>query len=138
MQSTAINLTVASIAAVTSFFTGVGGVEVADRLLSPPKPFGLHLVNLEYKSGYIYQYIQPINADAVPADWAAKFVRGDRVLCSGGGRSNYEGTSHKFTPSEWTGQDCPVMQPGDIGSASWTYKDVNGNLITISRKVEIQ
>lgn len=138
MQTTTINLTVASIAAVTSFFTGVGGVEVADRLLSQPKPFGLHLVNLEYQSGFVKQNIQPINSEAVRAEWAAKFTRSGRVLCAGGGASNYDGTVHEFTPSEWTGQDCPVLQAGDIGSASWTYKDVNGNLITISGKVEVR
>lgn len=138
MQNTAINVAVGAVALGVSTMTGIGGVTIVSNITQSPKPYGLHLVALEYNGGMINQNIQPINTNAVPAEWAAKFIRSGRVLCAGGGRSNYDGTLHKFTPQEWTGMPCPELQAGDVGSASWTYKDVNGNLITISGKVNVK
>jgi len=137
MQTTIINATVAGGFAFGSFLMGVGGYELAETIISKPKPYGLQLQELSYVDGDIHQLVVPINAEAVPAVWASKISRGERILCYGGAKSNYDGVKHIFTPSEWTGGDCPELQPGDIASASWSYQDVNGKTITLSGNVII-
>lgn len=140
MQNTIIQAGGIAVVATVSFLTGIGGADLADKVLAPPKPVGLHLVSLEWNANEyrVVQNIQPINTPALKAEWAAKFIRNGEVICAGGGKSNYDGTIHRFTPNDWTGDDCPPLLPGDIGSASWTYRDVSGQFVTIAGRIEIK
>lgn len=111
-----------------SFFAGIGTVDVIQNIHKEPEPYRLDLLVLEYSKdeGLIHQHVAPVNIKSVGARWASKISRDGHIICSGGGKSNYDGTAHVFTPSEWTGDDCPELQAGDIASASWTYENING------------
>lgn len=123
---------------MASFMLGVGSYEVVDAFVHDPKPYGMQVVSLDYNAGMFHQLVRPINADAVRAEWAAKITRNGVHLCSGGSVSLYTGTSISMTPSQWTGDECPVLQAGDSAFASWTYENVDGKNITISSEVIIK
>ena len=72
----------------------------------------------------------------IPADWAANIVRVSngmtQVLCTGQGIASgiYIGSEDTYSTDVWTGADCPALISGDVGKASWTYKNEHGFTVT--------
>lgn len=138
MQNTMIYVVAACCTGAVSFLAGAGGADIISDFHKNPEPYGLQLVSLDYKDGEFHQIVAPINTDIVQADWSAQILRGDIPLCGDGGRAPYDGEPKRMDPDSWTGDTCPPLKHGDRAIATWTYKNVNGNIVTISGKVKIQ
>lgn len=108
-------------------------IQGVDRAVSPPPDRVLRLEQLHWDAdaGGVVQQL----SGNIEAEWKARFYRRDNgwinVLCRGGADGIYVGEVQRYTPDEWTFADCPELQSGDIGRASWTYTDLNGFQITI-------
>jgi hypothetical protein len=85
---------------------------------------------LEYRGGHIHQYLTIRSLRPVAATWVAEIVRAGIIICKGSGIAAYEprinGESRAFTPSQWTGDQCPDIRPGDRANAVWIYRNVLG------------
>lgn len=100
----------------------------------------LVLERLEYNDdGTVTQKL----SGGIPADWSAQIVRHvdgvQRVLCSGSARGPvYDGETQTYTTDDWTFDDCPDLQPGDIGTASWEYSTETGATMSITDKFVVE
>ncbi len=115
-------------AAITAGVVALGQAAIVaiNAWTAPTAPISLNLVDLKFEGGHFYQDIQPAGADSIRAEWAADISRGPLRLCGGGGIGNYDGTPHRFTPDDWTGDTCPPLQAGDVASATWEWRARDG------------
>lgn len=121
---------------VVAFVAGTA-VDLAGEAFTPPTRI-MALESLRYENG---QFIQKHSVEGGPirATWSASVKRNGRVLCSGGGSAPYDGHAPAdFTPSEWTRDNCPDLQSGDVGLAVWEYRLKNGTLVSVSGRVVIE
>ena len=107
---------------------------VADFSATAP-PRSLNLEFLQYNNdGTVTQRL----SGDITADWTASILREVdgviEVLCDGqgDGQGIYEGLTTTYTTATWVGDDCPPLQPGDIGRAGWTYINEAGTVVTIT------
>ena len=138
MMSVSVNVISAAVvigAGSLSFFAGIGLMETIERV---PKPRALILEKLEFRDGKFYQYHAVTGGKPIRARWAAEIVRGDVHLCSGGGTSVYTNGFNGFSPNEWTGSQCPLLKPGDIGRAVWEYSSPRGYVVSITGEVMVE
>lgn len=123
-----MNITSSFAAAGIGLAVAFGADFTADQVNPPPR--SLLIEELSYSNGHFTQKITPTVGAAMPAKWAAEVVRVvDGVtyqLCAGSGDGVYNGTTDTYTASDWTGDDCPALMPGDRGEAVWTFTDENG------------
>lgn len=93
---------------------------VAPAKLKPPL---IEAMRLHYENAMIGHELRINSENIVPGQWTAEINRGDKVLCFGSDESPYEprppGTVKWYTPSEWTGSKCPLLQAGDVAIATW-------------------
>ena len=136
MQNTVFLGGVTLASSLIGMVVGVGSFEVFDAVALPQER-RLILEHLSYENGLITQRHRVEGSAIIQATWAAEIVRGKQQLCSGGDRAPYEGGQKSFTPSAWTGDDCPDLLPGDIARASWEYKTTEGYLVSISGQIII-
>lgn len=137
MQNTGIYISAALASLTISFFTTTGAIDTAERVATLQER-QLRIVSLSYSDGLFSQSSHVSGAPAMPARWTAEIKRGSRHLCSGGGDSVYQTDTTTFTPSEWAGDECPDIMPGDTASASWEWKDTNGFVHVISKQITIK
>lgn len=116
---------------------GAGIMFGAVFTLSSSPPIALVLAQLTYEDGMIHQQLTVQGTDVINADWAAKFERDGRAICGGGGAWPYTGGSATMTPDAWTGDDCPELQVGDVGTAVWTWTDSDGTQKSVSGVIEV-
>ena len=138
MNTTFINASVVCCSLLGGLLAGVGGTDIVQNIISEPKPYGLQLVELDYKDGDFEQLVVPINTDVVRAKWAAQIIRNGRPICGGGGTAPYTGEKKYMDANTWTDDECPTLIAGDRAIASWTYENVDGKNITISGEVVIK
>lgn len=141
MHNTMIVYLLSGVLGVIGLLAGVGAGNVVEKATKPPAPISMHLKDLRFENGEFAQSFRIMGADAIGADWTAKITRGERILCSGGGRSAYsnntEGEFARMSPSDWTNAKCPKSKPGDVGLATWTYRTTEGYFVTISGEVTV-
>lgn len=128
---------IASIAAgVAGTLFGTGSADIY-RIMNYGQPDSRSMVvkELSYDpaTNKITQQVYAQGADQVEATWAAKIIRGNAILCSGGALSTYmtekKGQPISFNPKDWTyGREttCTTelkLQPGDKIFATWQYQD---------------
>lgn len=101
--------------------------------LTAPPTRNLTLELLQYNGdGTVTQRL----SGGVPAMWTARITRPAEpaaiLLCSGSGDTPgiYTGQVSTWSTSDWTGDDCPPLRPGDVLSAAWTYQNHEGFLVT--------
>jgi hypothetical protein len=135
MQATLINLAAVGVMSLASMTLAAGGYGIVQSVAFPARSLSVDV--LDYKDGLIIQKIIP-RGGFIRGEWAAEIMRGERQLCSGGGIAPYDGGAKVFTPSEWTGGNCPPLQPGDIARASWEYTGDAGVKHTISKTIYIE
>jgi hypothetical protein len=126
-------------ASVVGLVLAWSGVKVYDHAIEAftTKPIGAVVVDLHFDGMFVHQHIEPQGVPVLSMGWAAKISRGDKPLCSGGGRAPYDGKPDKYTPTEWAGSECPPLLAGDRGVAVWTFIDANGNPASISRSFTV-
>ena len=110
---------------VALFLLAQGAIEVANDLIYD-EPVSMRLVSLEYDNGNVRQMIEVTGRDAIRGEWAAKVIRGDEFLCSGGGKSAYVNKPVKMPVNKWVGSDCPSLKPGDVLHGAWQWTDGDG------------
>jgi len=121
---------------ITSSFgaAGIGlavafGADFTANKVNPPAR-ALIIEELSYSGGNFTQRLSPTTGPTMPGRWTAEVVRVlDGItyqLCAGSGDGVYNGTTDTYTASDWTGADCPALQPGDRAEAVWTFTDENG------------
>ena len=137
MQNAVIVTGITSALAWVGFMAGVGTVEVVQSTAFP-EDRAMFLERLEYNNGMFTQEHRLEGGGIIRMAWAAEIVRGNVQLCGGGGYAPYEGGTKVFTPDDWTGDDCPELQTGDIARASWEYTTSRGFTASISGEIEIQ
>lgn len=137
MQATMTNVGVTLGAFLLGLPLGVGVFETGQSIVSPERSLTVEYLKYEPESGLVKQRIVP-SGGIIVARWTAEILRGERTLCSGGGKAPYEGNPAKFTPSEWTGGTCPDLQSGDILRGAWEYDKNGGITVTISKTIEVQ
>lgn len=129
MQNTIIAAAAGGLAVVGLNF-GIGAVSIFEAVTSKPQPYAMQLKALHFNGGEIGQNIIVTGNQRVPAQWTAQITRNGKMICAGSGHFAYEprdGTKVKWlTPSEWTGDECPPLQDGDVASAVWQYRNVYG------------
>ncbi len=101
-------------------------------------PVALVLAELRYDDGMIRQRLDVQGTDVLKAEWAAKIEREGRAICGGGGAWAYTGGEGVLSPSDWTGDDCPELEAGDVGVAVWSWIDSDGTKKSISGEVVIE
>lgn len=122
----------AGVMSAIGFLVGVGGADVAGNIIKEPEPYGAQFVELDFQGGKFVQHVRPVNTISLRMKWGAKITRNGEIICSGGGVSTYTDKRVTMTPKVWTGEECPILQVGDVAEASWTYETVNGNNVIIS------
>jgi len=103
---------------------GVLGLGVGNVVGNKTKvePVGMTLVHLEYSNGMVTQRHEVTGAEVIRGDWTAQAIRGQTPLCGGGGTAPYDGSTYKtMSVDEWTGDECPPLQPGDKLEAAWEW-----------------
>jgi len=134
MQTAIMNLAAVGAMSLASMTLAAGGYGIVQSVAFPTRSLSVEM--LEYKDGMFHQQITP-RGGTIRGEWAAEIVRGERQLCYGGCIAPYSGDEKVFTPSEWTGGNCPPLQPGDVARASWEYTGDNGEKHTISKTIYI-
>lgn len=117
-------------AAAFAFLTTLGAQDLLDGG-DEPQPVALVLGTLKWEDGKVVQQLHVQGTDVLKAEWAAKFERDGVALCGGGGEWPYTGGLGRLAPSDWTGDDCPEILPGDKGIAVWTWTDTDGTVKSI-------
>lgn len=119
---------------VGSTLLALGAISLID-VASPGAPrLHLSLERLDYADGIVTQQL----SGDIEARWSANISRlvdgGLVILCEGHGTEPgiYRGEITPYSPSEWTGGDCPPLESGDVGEASWTYLNEHGLRIIIT------
>ena len=101
--------------------------EVATALSSISPENRIVVRELEYRDGLIYQRVEPLLGGVIEADWSAGIyvAANEAFVCSDHGTWQYgiKKQAIGFTPSDWTGADCPPLQGGVeyIARAKWDY-----------------
>lgn len=115
-------------------FLGTLGIEA----VTPKGPTQASLKTLTLADGYFVQEHFVTGSGALEMTWAAEITRGMDQLCSGGGVAPYaDQIPKRFSPDDWTGDDCPILQAGDFGFATWTYLDETGTRVTVQGQLKI-
>lgn len=135
MINTTINVMVTGIVSVFGVLGLLAGVGVADLFVG--KERSLALITLSYEDGLFTQQ-HKVEGGPIKGYWTAEIMRGNRQLCAGGGEAPYEGGVKKFNPNDWTGDDCPELQPGDIARAVWEYRLESGAIASINGQFVIE
>jgi len=117
-------------------FALVAGFSITNStidLVADHPPASLTLELLRYNgNGTVTQRL----SGNLSADWVARITRTEngvnRLLCAGAGdaKAIYTGEDSTWSVKDWVGDECPPLQPGDIGSAAWTYTNEFGYLVT--------
>ena len=117
-------------------FALVAGFSITNTtidLVAQHPPTALTLEVLKYNGdGTVTQRL----SGNLSADWVARITRTEngvnRLLCAGAGdaKAIYTGEDSTWSVKDWVGDECPPLQPGDIGSAAWTYTNEFGYLVT--------
>lgn len=107
-----------------------------------PSSQALILKELSFEDGHFSQLVKSADGSPMAGRWTAEISRTvDGVtdqLCAGSGAGIYSGTRDTYTPSEWTGDDCPPLLPGDRGEASWQFVNEAGLTQSIGAYVVIE
>lgn len=129
MQSTIVGMASTGLALFGLSF-GIGAATIWEAVTNEPAEYSMTLKELHFDGERIGQNIIVNSKHPVPATWTAQIMRNGKQICAGSGKFNYEprdGTVVKWmTPSEWTGDQCPPVQPGDLARATWKYQNVHG------------
>jgi hypothetical protein len=104
-----------------------------------PDPVAMRLEHLRYENGQFVQSHVITGVDVISASCTAQITRGSRPLCQGGGVAPYESGSLPkiMSPSEWTGDTCPAILPGDSAAASWEWLGSDNTRYRISGVVVV-
>lgn len=130
-----LNLTVTGIMSGLGTLGLLAGIGAADVFAG--KERSISLIDLKYEDGYFTQH-HKVEGGTIKGNWSAEIMRGNRQLCSGGGEAPYETGIKKFNPNDWTGGECPELEPGDKARAVWEYKLRNGVIASISGEILIE
>ena len=133
---------------VTSAISGVamfvGVTQFTEALWSDPPPTDMVIYELKWDDGAVVQRLGGSDGNPVVGDWTATFWRHDEtdhILCRGsnapGEPGTYMGELQRYTPDEWTGDDCPTLVSGDRGVAAWTYVNDHGLRVTVAAEFYI-
>jgi len=136
MSTNAIYWGVIGAFAAVGFFVPVGIYDTAKSVLVEPER-RLEIVTLDYRDGQIVQHIKPAG-EPIIADWAAEIIRDGHQLCSGAGAATYEGNEVAFTPSKWTGDECPALIPGDVIRGTWEYRRNDGVTVALTKSTTVE
>jgi len=108
-------------------FALVAGFSITNTtidLVADHPPAALTLELLRYNGdGTVTQRL----SGNLSADWVARITRIEngvnRLLCAGQGdaKAIYTGEDSTWSVNDWVGDECPPLQPGDIGAAAWSY-----------------
>lgn len=100
----------------------------------------LRVEKLQFKDGSFHQIVVPTLDAAIRANWAAKVMRDGEFLCGGGNSASYLPRTEPLImdPHEWTGDECPVFEPGVTYTAEavWNWIDRTGKHHTISQSFD--
>lgn len=132
--------TVAAGSAVLLFMIATSGT--IDRVLmrdAAPKVVPvvhLEVVTLEFLNGLFHQLVVPMSGDVRQARWTASIWLDGKFVCGGSGTGTYIKRTEpvKFTPNDWTDDDCSRMEPGAeyVAVAAWEYAGNHGQIHTIN------
>lgn len=100
----------------------------------PENHLEIHMVDFE--GGKFRQIVSPTGGEAMQANWSASIFRKDDFICGGGGNGTYRQRTEpaRFTPDQWTGDDCSAMVPGlrYRAEVSWEYRTRPGEWHQVS------
>lgn len=117
------------------------GLTAAGFLKTDPRE--MSVVKLEYDPARnaVTQHIG-VRGGPIIAEWRASAYRDAgqvrQILCSGGGQGQYRGVEVEFPLNNWTGDECPAVQPGDVLAATWQYQLSDGTVVTISAEEVVE
>ena len=122
---------------------GIQGASIVIDLASHPEPYSLSLQRLYYKDGKVWQQLQVSGgAESIPGKWVAEIDRGQTTLCRGAGPGLYNKAEYSepkpFTPTEWTGDECPKIKSGDVGRVVYTYENVDGHRLSVTGTFQVE
>lgn len=103
------------------------------------EPYQLRVDSLTFESGRFVQTVSPVGATVLQGEWSASIFTADGdFLCGDGGNGSYDGRTKRFSPDDWTGDDCPSLRAGESyrASASWSNTDQFGASHTVGFEFE--
>tara|TARA_R110002126_G_scaffold290704_4_gene448308 strand:+ start:12987 stop:13490 length:504 start_codon:yes stop_codon:yes gene_type:complete len=117
------------------------------RLLDDPRFYRsdvpvvhLEVVSLEFFDGLFHQLVVPVGGDLVQARWTASIWRNQDFICGYFGWAPYrpKAIPSRFTPDNWTGDDCGALVVGQRyrAVASWTYVGADRETYTVPKQFE--
>lgn len=130
--------------AISGVAVFVGATQFTEALLPHPPSTDMVVHELRWDDGTVVQRLGGSDGNPVVGDWTATFWRHgetDRILCRGSNAPNepgtYKGELQRYSPDDWTGDDCPTLIPGDRGVAAWTYVNHYGLRVTVAAEFYI-
>ncbi|WP_299734637.1 hypothetical protein [uncultured Roseobacter sp.] len=110
--------------------------ELAQLVTGSEPPNQLIVDELRFEDGYFLQRVVPSTGESLHASWAANIWQGHDFICGGGSKSTYSASStpKRFSPDDWTFDDCSRLVEGEIytASASWVSLDADGHPHTVT------
>ena len=89
-------------------------------------PHQLRVDSLAFENGMFVQAISPVGALQLQGQWSASIFSADGTfLCGGGGNGSYDGTEKRFSPNDWTGDECPELTLGETYRATATWSNID-------------
>ena len=113
---------------------GYLGFSISTDVATVMEPRSLTLETLHYNDD---QTVTQRLSGNISAMWSVRVHRTvagvTSLLCEGAGDTPgiYTGNTSTWSVSDWVGDDCPPLLPGDNARAAWEYVNDTGTPVTV-------